>query len=103
MEQRLIDANALEERFSLSCGGECALCSYNNTLCDIITEAPTVDAIPLLDNATNGDVIKALFSNIESIDAPLMKIYVMVYTKDHKCMRFDSDWWNAPYRKEQTD
>lgn len=46
MEQRLIDANALEERFSVSCGGECALCSYNNTLCDIITEAPTVDAIP---------------------------------------------------------
>ena len=46
---RLIDANALEERFSWNCGGECAVCSYNNTLCDIITEAPTVEAIPQAD------------------------------------------------------
>lgn len=50
--RRLIDANALEDRFSLNCGGECAVCSYNNTLCDIITEAPTVEAIPKADYET---------------------------------------------------
>lgn len=55
------------------------------------------------DNATNGDVIKALFPNIEPIEAPLTKIYVYVYTKDHKCMRFDSDWWNAPYKEQNNE
>ena len=53
--------------------------------------------IPLPDKPTNGDMIKAMFPEIESIDAPLLKVYVMVYTKDHKCMRFDADWWDAPY------
>lgn len=52
-----------------------------------------------LKEMTNGDMIKAMFPNIESIDAPLLKVYVMVYTKDHKCMRFDADWWDAPYEK----
>lgn len=67
----------------------------------IITETiktiVTLDTIELHENSTNGDMIKAMFLNIESIDAPLNKIYVYVYTKDYKCMRFDSDWWNAPY------
>jgi len=69
-----------------------------NCLADILVNAVGVGT-PIPDNATNGDIIKAMFQNIESIDAPLMKVYVMVYTKDHKCMRFDSEWWNAPYQK----
>ena len=35
------------------------------------------------DNATNGDVIKALFPQLEC---------------DYWCPRFADDWWNAPYK-----
>ena len=37
---------------------------------------------PIPDNATNGDVIKALFPNEHDFETD-----------------FDADWWNAPYQK----
>lgn len=37
---------------------------------------------PIPDNATNGDVIKALFPNEHDFETD-----------------FDEDWWNAPYQK----
>jgi hypothetical protein len=37
---------------------------------------------PIPDNATNGDVIKALFPNEHDFETD-----------------FDEEWWNAPYRK----
>ena len=61
--------------------------------------------IPLPDNATNGDVIKALFPDIEIADSKALdKIYTGIPFGDLiganvDCMR---EWWNAPY-KEQTD
>ncbi len=76
---------------------------YQRHIVDIAIKAleaePKPPVISIPENLTNGDMIKAMFPNIESIDAPLMKIYVYVYTKDNKCMRFDSDWWHAPYKK----
>lgn len=57
---------------------------------------------PIPDNATNGDVIKAIFPNIQISDSEVMK---NVYTgipygeligANIDCMR---DWWNAPYQK----
>ena len=42
-----------------------------------------IEALELIpDNATNGDVIKALFPKLEC---------------DYWCPRFADDWWNAPY------
>ena len=37
---------------------------------------------PIPDNATNGDVIKALFPNEHDFETD-----------------FDEEWWNAPYQK----
>lgn len=42
-------------------------------------------------NATNGDMIKALFPNEEIVESDGACVYVGVK------MRFDKDWWNAPY------
>lgn len=43
-----------------------------------------IEALKLIpDNATNGDVIKAMFPDESDFETD-----------------FDTDWWNAPYRKE---
>ena len=44
------------------------------------------------DNATNGDIIKAMF-NCMVIDITNGKVYVeKIY------FPFDEDWWNSPYK-----
>ena len=50
--------------------------------------------LPIPDNATNGDMIKAMFPNEEIIETDGACVYVGVK------MRFDKDWWNAPYKRE---
>ena len=53
-------------------------------------------ATPIPDNATNGDVIKALFPTGEQ----MAKEPIMRFVVDGLCYEFDYSWWNAPYRKE---
>ena len=69
-----------------------------------INEAPTVEAIPIPKGATNGDMIKALFPNIE------VETYgVVTSVKGLDCNKgaldpyrhFWSDWWNAPYKENE--
>lgn len=93
MEQRLIDANKLEEEFG---------CSDRDIYAkEYIREAPTVFEFP--ENPTNGDVIQAIFPNAP-IDTELYTNYVMVKLDYHtQCdggLMFDKDWWNVPYKKE---
>ena len=64
--------------------------------------APTVLTIP--DNPTNGDMIKALFSDAK-IDyhekSDLVEAYVTIFIKDcDTCQDYTLDWWNAPYKGE---
>ena len=75
-----------------------------------------VNGTPLPDNATNGDVIKMLFPNIECKHIRRMSgvNYVSVEKglngitdndgnwMDIKTNFFD-DWWNAPYNAESED
>jgi len=50
---------------------------------------------PIPDNATNGDVIKAMFPNTSlHIDERSHTIWV-----GYEEMSFRIDWWNAPYQK----
>jgi len=49
-------------------------------------------------NTTNGDVIKAMFSNI-----PLGEDDFLVRKSRHDNTEYWRDWWNSPYRKEQRD
>ena len=61
---------------------------------DNIRNIPTVDAIPIPKNATNGDVIRNMFLNAEirTIDDT-----VYITMKGAKEMEFWLVWWNTPY------
>ena len=53
-------------------------------------------------DATNGDMIKAMFPDSEIIFKDgSYETTVDWHTKTHRCHLFDNDWWNSPYRKEQ--
>lgn len=53
-------------------------------------------------NATNGDMIKAMFPNgkeYDTIDGDIR--YEIEIDLDYSyCSYFDGVWWNAPYKKE---
>lgn len=60
---------------------------------------------PIPDNATNGDVIMAMFSNLEieytDIDEYTNKPrYVKLIVGDTIITRMSADRWNAPYKEE---
>jgi len=63
----------------------------NKTLVDYfgcyskMLDATIYNGTPIPDNATNGDVIKAMFPNDNTVK--VMEV------------RMKSDWWNAPYQK----
>ena len=69
------------------------------TIEEMLEYAPTVNAIPISDNATNGDMIKALFPNYEETR---MCRDVRYGSKEYYNLEFviDEDWWDAPYKEE---
>ena len=64
-----------------------------------INGAVEVQAIPIPENATNGDMIKAMFSDIESRLDKKTGV-VLVKWVDGTTKTFKASWWNAPYKKE---
>ena len=52
---------------------------------------------PIPDNATNGEVIKAMFPNIEVADGG--QLDMNVYGLVRRPSIFSKIWWNAPYQK----
>lgn len=70
-----------------------------------IADALTVQAIPIPDNATNGDVLKIIFPNIEYGKSE-SKIYPNIFgwieneekTKDILMFQSNEEWWNEPYK-----
>ena len=67
-------------------------------------------SVILHDNATNGDVIKAVFPDIDFYEGEVDKIggLISFYAKDEhgeKRQRviITEDWWNAPYKEGDTD
>ena len=60
----------------------------------ILKNAVVID-IPIPNNATNGDVIKAMFPNT-SLHINEMSHTIWVGYEE---MSFRIDWWNAPYQK----
>ena len=93
---RLIDADELNERFESSCTTECACCPYSGNNCELVHEADTVNAIVIPDGATNGDMIKALFSDKEIWESEIS--YELDGVAD-----FSWEWWNAPYKSESEE
>lgn len=91
---RLIDADALKEKFKehydlfvsaykneqdMSLADKSRVDEILNSMAEVIN-APTIFDT---DNATNGEVLKALFPNEHDFETD-----------------FDADWWNAPYQQE---
>ena len=59
-----------------------------------------LNGIPIPDNATNGDVIKAMFEVTEEHfydEDRMVDVYGLDRTDDPST--FYADWWNAPYQK----
>ena len=50
---------------------------------DVLDSQLTVNAIPIPDGATNGDMIKAVFP---------LEVWLQM-----KAREFNKSWWNAPY------
>ena len=67
-----------------------------------LNSTPTVNAIPVPDNATNGDVIKAIFPNAAIVVGRLKGETIdMVHLRNNNMTEasFYQDWWNAPYKR----
>jgi hypothetical protein len=77
------------------------------TLLDFINQIrdlPAVDAIPIPEGATNGDVIKAMFPNCEQKENIHNGYFEMYFDGDFgnpSYMRVREYWWNAPYRNNK--
>ena len=95
---RLIDAEKLLEENKELADCDFVHPKYDDTLRNIIDNAPTVNAIVIPEGATNGDVIKAVFPNKQFVSVCSTRIYD--FTTDNK-IDCDLDWWNAPYGGEK--
>ena len=54
-----------------------------------------IKGIPIPENATNGDVIKAIFPN----GTTEKFVTFMRFIDGEYCFNFSADWWNAPFQK----
>ena len=55
------------------------------------------------ENATNGDVIKAVFPNTNIEYWAEYSTYNVEFPNDNDVKHFSYDWWNAPYKAESED
>ena len=91
---KLIDLEELQAQYDINCSGDCMCCRYNtSTSCKVIDESPIVNAIPIPEGATNGDMIKAMFPQGTCTEYGFL-------IKGSFNSEVSVDWWDAPYRKE---
>lgn len=65
-----------------------------------LKNAPTVTAIVIPNDATNGDMIMALFSNVKWWVNEDNEVFTDHKTTNSNRIAINADWWKAPYRKE---
>ena len=67
-----------------------------------IRRLPTINAVVIPDNATNGDMIKALFPNVpvDKFFQDTISFYPLMPNGLTDEVHFDECWWNAPYKRE---
>lgn len=63
-----------------------------------VMKLPSINAVIIPDNATNGDVIKALFSiqKEKYTEYDFIKVYGL--DSDTMPVEFLTEWWNASYK-----
>ena len=68
----------------------------------IITETiktiVTLDTIELPENATNGDMIRAIFPSIVIRVITESQIGISLFDNQNKITWIPIEWWNAPYK-----
>ena len=100
-EVRLIDANSVDVSQTVK-----GISDFAERIKTTLDNAPTVDAIEIPKNATNGDMIKNMFNipDSEIEEGLLSTIYIYTIKGDSqdflkKQITFNKDWWNAPYKR----
>lgn len=92
---RLIDADKLLRFFTIDTANQ----TYRfGTIKKQIENAETVQAIPIPDNATNGDMIEAMFPNLKGREKAFA---IELNVNKNKVGNISVDWWNAPYEEKE--
>jgi hypothetical protein len=73
----------------------------SNAFNEFVDKVPTVPAIPIPDNATNGDVLKSLLYGKAIITEFIHDVNISVNT--NVIGQFDMEWWNSPYKRGDTE
>lgn len=68
---------------------------------DRIAKIPTVPAIPIPENATNGDVLKRLLYGKAIITEFIHDVNISV--NNTVVGQFDMEWWNGSYKRGETE
>lgn len=84
---------ALEKQEPLLCG------NYERETAEMFLKAfEKATVIP--DDATNGDVIRAMFPDVE---VEIEGKYITLWLDEYRWVDIDYDLWNAPYMKEMEE
>ena len=65
-------------------------------------DIPIHNAIIIPEGATNGDMIKTMFPNVECGKDELGNVFI-ISSAQLGYIAFRESWWNAPYGKEGED
>ena len=84
---RLIDADALQERFKII---------FGKPMLEVEV-APTVNALPISEGATNGGMMKKMFPKMRAMPDDEGMVDIRDLDEDRYCACLLEDWWNAPY------
>ena len=90
-EKDIDDYDIMRDRFYEQSGFGC--CQQT------IVNAPTVEAIPIPEGATNGDMIRALYPNalIEKWNEyGTVRVWHDIYD-----VNYSMTWWNSPYKESE--
>lgn len=63
--------------------------------------APTINAIPIPEGATNGDVLKRLLYGKAIITEFIHEVNISV--NNNVIGQFDMEWWRSPYKRGDTE
>jgi len=82
-------------------------CTRGGTLFDtekIINSLPTANVISIPEGATNGEMLKSMFPNVEIEGiCGLEGLQCVAVSIGLGTSYFALDWWNAPYKREVED
>lgn len=73
-------------------------------------DVPIYKAIIIPEGATNGDIIKAMFSDckdwkakIEENDGEMYEVHFLQLPNSITINKYEENWWNSPYKKESEE